>query len=309
MIFLRILRFPNLLIVILTQYLLQYVVLVPSFEAAGIAPLLGTWHYFLFVLSTLIIAAGGYIINDIVDLKIDLINKPERIWINRYLPLQQAWRLYYSISFIGFLISLYLALYIDNLPLVIIYPIAVALLYWYSFQLKKTVLIGNIVVAIFCAFVALIVLFAERAGYAILQEKAPKLATYCWNLFAFYGSFAFLSTLFREIIKDIEDIEGDLAQTCRTLPIVVGVKWAKIIASIVALILLALLLLLVLFHLAEKQYFLLVFNILGIELPLIFSLIYLAKKSLQKEDYHRLSSLAKLIMLLGLIYLVIGMLL
>lgn len=306
MTFLRILRFPNLLIVILTQYLLQYAILIPSFQSVGIAPLLDHFHFSLFVSSTLIIAAGGYIINDIVDLKIDQINKAEKVWINRYFSLKQAWYLYIGITTIGFLISLYVAFHIGNLPLLLIYPVAVALLFWYSYQLKKTPLWGNIVVAIFCAFVALIVLFAEREAFFLLELKAPIVAAYCWDLFMSYGWFAFFSTLYREIIKDIEDINGDKAQNCRTLAIVFGIKKAKIVAGISGIILLGLLLKLAIFHFDQQQYLALGFNVLIIEIPLAISLVYLAKKYLQKKDYHSLSTLAKFIMFLGLIYLIIA---
>ncbi len=308
MTFLRILRFPNLLIVVFTQYLLQYAVLVPNFAAAGITPLLDHLHFALFVLSTLIIAAGGYLINDIVDLKIDQINKPEKMWIGNYCSLAQAWQLYLGISGLGLFLSLYLALHVGNLSLLLIYPLAVLLLYSYSSYLKKTALWGNLVVATFCAFVPMIVLFAERMGYLDLQFAAPIRANYCWNLFIAYGVFAFCSTLFREIIKDLEDIKGDAAQGCRTLPIVAGVPIAKAVAGAVGFLLLSLLAVVAYFHWQQKQYLLLGFNLLVIVLPLTWSLLHLTKSGLDKAAYHRLSTLAKLIMLLGLIYLIIGLL-
>ncbi|MFK8103668.1 MAG: geranylgeranylglycerol-phosphate geranylgeranyltransferase [Saprospiraceae bacterium] len=304
----RILRFPNLLIVVFTQYLLQYAVLIPNFSAVGITPLLDHLHFALFVLSTLIIAAGGYLINDIVDLKIDQINKPEKMWIGKYCSLAQAWQLYLGLSGLGLLLSLYLALHVGNLSLLLIYPVAVLLLYSYSMYLKKTALWGNLIVAIFCAFVPMIVLFAERSAYQELQLAAPIRASYCWTLFGAYGVFAFCSTLFREIIKDLEDIKGDAAQGCKTLPIVAGVSIAKTVAGTIGFLLLTLLVVVAYFHWQQKQYLQLGFNLLAIVLPLTGSLWKLTKSDLDKAAYHQLSTLAKLIMLFGLIYLIIGLL-
>jgi len=223
--FLRLIRFPNLLIVILTQYLLEYLVLRPAIQDSSNSPLLDHFHFALLVFSTVIIAAGGYIINDIYDYKIDLINKPDQLIINKKISSKNAWIIYWSISIFGFLISLYLAFYVKNLPLVLIYPIAILLLFLYSKSLKKSVLVGNLIVALFCAFVPGIVLFAERETlmpsseykeYCLTSELISNPAI---QSFFFYILFAFISTLYREVIKDIEDVEGDKKNGCKTLPV------------------------------------------------------------------------------------------
>jgi len=184
--FLQLIRFPNLIIVVLTQYLLQYLILIPAFQKANLPPLLDHFHFFILVLSTLIIAAGGYIINDIEDQEIDLLNKPEKVIVGKYISFQNAKILYWGITILGLLISIYLAIYVDNLPLVLIYPFAVFLLYIYSKSLKKSVLWGNIIVSIFCGFVAGIILFAERANYWKLQEITPKIGERITLIFLAY---------------------------------------------------------------------------------------------------------------------------
>ena len=298
--FLKLIRFPNLIIVVLTQYLLQYLILVPAFESVGISPLLDHFHFSILVLSTVLIAAGGYIINDLEDYEIDLLNKREKVIINQYISADNAWKMYWGVSIFGFLISFYLAFYVSNLPLIFIYPIAIFLLYFYSKTLKKSVLWGNMIVSIFCAFVAGIVIFAERENVWEMNELGAEVS----NIFIFYLLFAFFSTMFREIIKDIEDEDGDRRNGCQTLPIVFGktkAKWVGIFFGNVLLCILGYWL----FLKKENGFDLGFFYILiGIIFPLLFSIIklFLAKT---KKEFHLLSQISKYIMLSGILYLLI----
>ena len=104
-------------------------------------------------------------------------------------------------------------------------------MWWYAVRLKCTPFWGNFFVALFCAGVAGILLFAERSPYQTFSIEAPGPAKETTWIFIAYLGFAFLSTLFREIIKDIEDKEGDQKAGCRTLPIVLGTGPAKGVAS------------------------------------------------------------------------------
>lgn len=305
----RLVRFPNLIIVALTQYLLQYLVLVPPYvyyqsqlELNDLI-VLKPFQFFLLVISTICIAAGGYIINDIEDVKIDKINKPEKKQIvGRQISMQQAWILYISISLIGFFISVYLANYIHHFEQLVIYPCAVFLLYSYSRWLKKRPLIGNLVVSFFCAFVAFVVLYAQTIGSDMFAHWLADPEFDYLTIFLGYSIFAFLSTLFREIIKDMEDVVGDKAVDCKTLPIVLGIKTTKFIAFLVGI-----LLLIAVFYFSWLidnwgwKFFLI--HAL-ISLPTLFSLykLYLAK---DKKDFTFLSQFAKLIMLSGLIFILV----
>lgn len=304
MVFLKLIRFPNLLIVAFTQYLLNYLVLLPALKTARLSPTLNAFHFFLFVLTTLIIAAGGYVINDLTDYKIDCINKPEKVIVNKIISLKTARHYYLALTIFGFVISGYLALYVNNLPLLIIYPIAVGLLYFYSRHLKKTALLGNSIVALFCAFVAGIVLFAERESYFQLKKIAPPIADEIWLLFLGYSIFALLSTLFREIVKDLEDRQGDLMADSKTLPIVLGNRTTKIIASFFAGLLLVLVVWFASWLSEKSQLPALQFTWAGIILPLLFSLFYLSCAKTKKQ-FHQLSALIKFIMLSGIILLII----
>jgi len=196
--FLKLIRWPNLIIVGLTQALLFYCLLLPAFQQIKIQALLDLPHFILLIISTIFIAAGGYIINDIIDYPTDMINKPEKVIVEQKIPLQSAWNFYYATIVIGLLISLYLAFHVGNLPLVLIFPTSVFLLWQYSRSWKKRVLIGNVTVSVFCAMVAGIVLFAERHSFSQLIKQAPEVAHACALVFAAYVIFAFLSTMFRE---------------------------------------------------------------------------------------------------------------
>lgn len=298
----RLIRFPNLLIVALTQYLLYYRILIPVYNEWSIQAVLDSFHFSQFVFVTLILTAGGYIINDIIDLPIDRINKPNRYVIERKIALSTAYWLYYCIHLIGLMVAINLAFYVENPRLILIYPLAAAGLYFYSSNLKKQPLIGNFVVAAFCAGVAGIILFAERLSFAQLEFKAPEAADRIWIIFLGYSIFAFLSTMFREIVKDLEDVKGDAMDAGNTTPI----AWGELTAKRIAIGFGVSLLLFILLLTYQYQDLFTSVNIillgLIVVLPLIFALFRLwgAKSKIQ---YYWLSQLAKYIMLGGILLL------
>ena len=316
--FLRLIRFPNLIIVALTQYLLQYYILLPKLKKVNLMPLLPDFEFFLLVFSTILIAAGGYIINDIEDVDIDRLNKPEKKQIvGRIYPLSISWKMYLFSIILGFMISIYLAFFIHNLAQILIYPAAVGMLYGYSKWWKRQPLIGNLVVSFFCAFVAWIVFYAEKINfiseklYSVIARNEANFFSegtqqqgydFLKITFGGYAVFAFISTLFREIIKDIEDVQGDKAGNCRTLPVVFGIEKSKKWAFTVGLIFLSLVLIFS-FILRGDWIKILILN-LTISLPIIYAL-FLLIKSQKKEDFSFLSKLAKFIMLSGLVYILI----
>jgi 4-hydroxybenzoate polyprenyltransferase len=309
----RLIRLPNLVIVAATQYALQYAILLPELGKIRLKPLLPDFQFFLLVCSTVLIAAGGYVVNDIEDVDIDRLNKPEhkRI-VERIYPLSICWKIYWGITILGFIISLYLAFFVHDFLQLAIYPAAVFLLWAYSKWFKRQFLIGNLVVAGFCAFVAWVVYYAQTLHqYArffqhyIIDSKFIKLYDIpetAQTVFIGYAVFAFISTLFRELIKDIEDVTGDKAQGCQTVPIVLGIKKAKLITLLIG----GLFILAILFfnYLFKNDYLKLILLNLTITLPVCYALFLLIKAK-EKTDYSRLSIIAKLIMLSGLIFILI----
>lgn len=302
--FLKLIRWKNLMMLAVLQYFLQYIILVPSLKAEHLEPVLDPFHFALLVLSTMIIAAGGYIINDIYDYNIDRINKPDKQVLGRAISMRQAVRSYIFILIVGLVLALYLAWYVQNLWLATLYVMAAISLWLYSKVLKRTALGGNIFVGLFCAFVAVIVAFAERkAIYDILQSDFYHFKDLAFT-FVIFGSFAFLTTLYREIIKDIEDIEGDRKNHCHTLPIAYGVAFARNFASFINVIVFLLLLYLVVIFFLAGLYWRLLYLLIFVLIPVVLN-EYLLRKAQIKEDYHKLSSWNKYVMFSGIILIAI----
>jgi len=301
---LRLIRWPNLLIVVLTQCLLYQFILKAAFNQVDFAPLLDPFHFALLSFTTVLIAAGGYIINDIIDYPTDLINKPDKVIVHRLISLANVWRLYYASIFIGAMIAIYLANHVENLVLFFIFPMAVFFLYQYSKSWKQEVLIGNVVVGIFSAFVAGVVFFAERETLYSMLSIAPDSATQTLSVCWFYLFFAFASTMFREIVKDMEDVLGDQASGCRTLPLVYGIKTAKNWAGLFGILLLAAVFAWAYNRFAENALIEVGFLIIGIIIPTKVALLLLGKAQV-KSEFKNLSRLAKFIMLGGILYLIV----
>ncbi len=295
---LRLIRLPNLFIVALTQWLLYERIIIPALESQYIMPTLLREQFHLFIIITVLITAGGYIVNDIVDVRTDLVNKPDQVIIGRRITSATAYWLYFCFNLGGFLFSTYLAFVVDRMSLLFIFPTAVVGLLAYSIWLKKRPLSGNVLISLYCAGVALIVWLAEAPALTLLP--APVLARVT-HLFTYYAVFAFFSTLFREIVKDLEDQKGDAATGARTAPIAWGSLTAKRIAgaSIV-------LLLLYLVYFTIMQFS----NVMSsgkIALLLLIIMTFIATilliRSKNTDDYHRLSQFTKAIMLWGILLL------
>ena len=291
------------LIVAVTQYLLQYLVLVPALSEAGYSPSLDNFHFFLLVLTTVLIAAGGYIINDIMDYETDLINKPEKMVLGKNISINKATLLYLLISMLGLEIAWILAKHVENRGLVLIYPAAVFLLYFYSKNFKKLPLLGNVLVSLFCAGVAGIVLFAERDIFAEILKSNHFLGNKITILFGGYIVFAFISTMLREVVKDMEDIEGDRASGLRTYPIYAGIKKARDLSIYISSIMAAGLFVFIFWLLKNNETPGAIFTFLFLILPLLYILKILFKSE-NKKQFARLSKLTKLVMLSGLLLLI-----
>jgi 4-hydroxybenzoate polyprenyltransferase len=302
--FFRLIRFPNLLIVAATQYLLQYSIVIPSFKKAGLAPTLPPWQFALFVLTTMLIAAGGYIINDIMDYPSDLLNKPHKVIVNKAMPKATAWRFYFTLLFSGLAIALYLAIFVGNPGLVTLFPLAWGLLWLYSRRLKQRPLAGNLTVAFFCAIVAGIVLYAERNGIGILWSTRPAAVKYLAVLSGGYLWFAFSTNFIREVIKDLEDMTGDAVTHCRTIPIAWGERIARFIIGISIVLLIASLLIFSIWLFENSEWVAGFACLGGIVLPSAY-LLYLLTGAKTKAHYSRLSSITKMVMAAGLLLLIL----
>ena len=293
----EILRGRNLLIVAATQYLVRFFAVIPALRQAGLSPALPELQFFLLVLDTVLIAAAGYVVNDLLDAPADAINKPGK---NLLAGKRYGWLLYSLLVLAGLAMALYLAFFVGKPLLVLIYPAATLGLWWYSRDLKHRPLAGNFTVALFCGLVIAIVLFAERESLASLPRG---LALRLWIIAGGYAWFAFLTTLLREIAKDAEDREGDRLAGSRTLATTRGLNavrnWMLASAILILLSLLAFCWWLWQSGLPVALFFCVAMAVL----PIIY-LLRLLPQAKEKQDFTRISRLTKWIMVAGLLLII-----
>jgi 4-hydroxybenzoate polyprenyltransferase len=261
----------------LTQYMTRIFLIGPISEWKLI---LAESSIFLITLSTVLIAAAGYVINDYFDVKIDLINKPDRVIIGRYLKRRVAMTTHQIFNVVGCAIGLYVSKWVF-----LISVLSVTLLWLYASFFKKRPFIGNFIVSLLTGLSLL-----------ILAVYYP----YNRALVGLYALFAFGISLIREIIKDMEDVRGDASHGCRTLPIIWGIPRTKLF--LYALITLFIPALFLAAHwLQNPQLAWLFFALLGLIGWLVYRLVYADTK----REFGALSSLCKIIMLVGMMSMIL----
>jgi 4-hydroxybenzoate polyprenyltransferase len=263
------------------------------------------WYNFvLLVAATVFITAGGYVINDYFDIKTDLINKGKVI-VGTKIPRRQAMMWHNIFNIAGVALGFYISWKAGYIWFGTIFLVVSGLLYFYSASYKRQFLIGNIVVAIMTAMVPLLVAAYEWPAlyryYSVNAIKLPSI-NFIFYWVAGFSLFAFMTTLTREIIKDIEDFEGDTAFGRNTLPVVIGVLSAKIVS--ICLIVITVALLYISWYFFVNDTITLIYLSAAIVIPLLY-VIYKVIISSTKLQIHSASSIMKVIMLTGLLYSVV----
>ena len=299
--FLKLVRWPNLLMLFIVQYALRYLYILSRLEAAEMTIAVSHFHFFLITLSTILIAAGGYIINNIEDIASDSINKKENRIVGIYIHEKTANNLYTLVTFLGVMIGFLLTMFYDIRLIGFINVFTAGLLYFYSNTYKCIALLGNLVISILTCMALLLLLIIEPAA---LTNSEIKL------FIAGFAIFAAAFTFIREIIKDIEDMKGDSVVGCKTLPIMIGsnpTKWIIVALSVILLCLL-------LFaqynwyetvnyqsqgNLKNEFYLVFSYTILFITIPVGY-FIYLLIKADEKPSFTNCSKIAKSIMAAGI---------
>jgi len=308
----RLIRFPNLVIIAVTQYAMRYLIMDPLLPSDSFTLQLGDFHFALLVLSTIFIAAAGYIINDYFDTRTDLINKPARVVVGIRIERRMAMTLHAMCNIIGVGLGIYLSFYIGLPSLSLVFFLAAGLLWFYSTNYKRQFLLGNLSVAILTGLVPLMVVLFEipllNRAYGPVMLRYESNFDYIVAWVGGFSFFAFLTTLIREILKDTEDFEGDMAYGMKTLPIVLGILWTKVLVAGLILFTFCLLLYLlvkyIFFSVPQHDTVSLVYFTLFLLIPLLvlMVLVLLAKN---KKDFHRASMMIKWIMLSGVLYSVV----
>jgi 4-hydroxybenzoate polyprenyltransferase len=257
----------------------------------------------LLVLATVFITAGGYAINDYFDRKMDRVNKPQSIIVGKLIYPRHAMAYHLVFSIAGIILGTWVSYRAGLLFLSIIFFIVSGLLWFYSTTYKRELLLGNIIVALLTALVPFLVLLFELPLLARTygSDFTPLLirSLFIWVLG--FSLFAFLLNLVREIIKDAEDFEGDQAFGKRTLPVVIGMKKTCWIAASMILLTAALLILAWKYFIPDNVTLIYFITLLIIPLLIVFILLL---GNINHKVMHTASTLLKLIMIAGLVYMI-----
>lgn len=235
---------------------------------------------FMLMLATAFIGAAGYIINDYFDVKIDAVNKPHRLIIDRHIKRRWAMVFHHTFNVLAVAIGVYISWFMAGLFILIIF-----LLWQYSASLKCKLVVGNVVVSLMLAATIVVVMVMEPAihrGWAY-----------------FYAGFAFFTSWMREIIKDVEDMKGDSEHRCETVPVRLGVVPTKNILEAALIVITGIVLAFVL-SFAWDGYLLLAFCFLLLDAAFAYA-AWLVSKADKKIDFRKLSTVMKYIMLFGIL--------
>lgn len=282
----KLIRVGNLFMLMMAQSIFYFFI----FPKTNVLSSSNFYSFLLLTLATVLIAAGGYIINDYFDIECDRINKPNKSYIPKLISKNTAIGVYLSTSIMGLLLAYLLAIHIENMQLTFVFSTIILSLFIYSKYLKKYILIGNILISVLVASNILVLLY-------LIQFSTH--TSYGVELLVKFSFFSFFINLVREIIKDIEDIKGDYNTGMKTTPILLGIDRTKKLIYIVSIIPVYLMIRFFMDDLKENtiaQIFYFVFVLTS--LLLFFIKLKTAKA---KQDFHFLSTLLKGILLFGLL--------
>ena len=303
----RLVRWSNLLFLAALVWVMEKWVAVPILNKAAFGEQLPWYLLLLVILATVLIAAGGYVINDYFDVKIDRINRPDEVIVTRSVSKPAAMRLSLILSGTGIVCGLAVAAILRSMTIGILFILIPGLLWFYSSSYKRLFMIGNLIIALLAAVTPLLVAMVNVAQLQLLYATILPYTTLVHDLYAWLGGFAlfaFLLTWIREIIKDIQDQMGDRELECHSMPVVWGELWTKVFVTGLIVLTLA-----VIGHLwfhvlpfpigwnsLSTRYI-----VLGIITPLLgaLGLLWAAKIP---SDYKTCQQVVKLTMFLGMLY-------
>lgn len=306
---LKLIRWQNLVIIFLTQLLAWMCVIYPMTTYSAVPLSLHATEFFHLAISTVLIAAAGYVINDYFDIKIDSINRPDKVVLERAISLKTAIILHTALNVAGLAFAFIVARHAGHYSFLILQMSCTILLWLYSTRFKQRFMIGNVVVALLTAFtMAVLMLYENGIHYYIdkpffLHTEIGIIPNPVWVL-GVYAYFAFMLTWMREIVKDMEDFKGDAEEGCMTMPI----KWG-LLRSVQFTQVLGVLTILPLIVGSIKLWIagwvvLSVYTLLALTLPICTWIFYLRAKA-DTLHYHKASRWLKIIMVSGIGSLII----
>ncbi len=310
--FFNLIRWKNLLFLAVVMWMLQRLVVIPVMIGFGFEPLdlLHGWPFALLIIATVLTAAGGYVINDYFDVKIDAINNPDNQIVGKTISREQAMRIYQTLTACGVVAGVAAAWVLRSWSIGLLMVFMPGLLWFYSSSYKRMLIVGNLIVALSTALVPVLLAMADIAyleltySENLLYQTSILPTIYRW--LSAFALFAFMLTFCREIIKDLEDQVGDRELECHTIPVVLGENWSKVIVTILMLLTMALLLLAYMKWIPfDKEWgsanmnYMLCFAVLWIVAVVMFL------RSHRAVDYAVSSAMVKILMGWGMVYAIV----
>jgi len=296
--FLKLVRWPNLFFILLAQFLFQCCIYHPLHPEDT---RFFNDSFLMILFSSLCIAAAGYVINDYFDINMDQVNKPSKVVVSNIISRRWVifWHLFLSLiglylTMIAFPFQYYWHIHLANL-------FSILFLWFYSTTLKKQLLIGNVLIAALTAWAIAVVYFSKfTIAELIHPQNASITELRFFKLMVLYTSFAFVLTIIREALKDMEDIEGDAKYGCRTIPIVWGWRATKVYLAVWLIVVIAILAIIQLYVIPFGWYGSVFYCVILIISPLMY-VLYQLPKAYTSQDFSRLSLWIKIAMLAGVL--------
>ena len=293
--YLKLIRYQNLLLLAFMQLIFRYGFL----KLQNISLALNHFQFALLVLSTVLIAAAGYVINDILDQETDYDNRPDNVIVGRLISEKTAYNMYFVLNILGVGIGYYLANAIQKPSFAGVFIIISATLYMYATNLKQMLLIGNIIVALLLSVSVLIIGLFDLLPATYDGNK--QIMGDIFSILIHYAIFAFIINLIREIVKDMEDVDGDYNQGMSTLPIAIGISRTSRVTFVLGVIATLMLLIYINSNLMSfGLYYAVIYALLFVVAPMIFFIIKIWSAQ-AKEDFHLLSTVLKWVIFFGIL--------
>ena len=305
--YLKLFRVGNLAFLAALLYVMEKWVAVPLLQMEKFQEQMPWWILTLLILSVICIAAGGYVINDYFDVKIDRINRPDDLIVTRIISRDAAMRWFQVLTIVGILAVITLSWWSKSWNLLFVYIVIPGLLWFYSASYKRMFLVGNLIVAFISALVPLLVAIINADYLKHLYNEALAYTPIVGQLYVWLGGFAlfsFLLTWAREVVKDIEDVEGDREMECRTMPIVWGEKASKVVITTLVLATMILISYLAWFVLPFPMEWRTLtgrFVIFGLMVPMACVLVLLWSAG-SKRELHTVQQVLKFAMFIGTMF-------
>ncbi len=306
----RLFRFPMLLLIVAFQFMIYFFVVTPYLESYGIAPSMSVLDCSLLVLATLFITAGGYVINDYFDMKIDQINRPLTRVVGRRLDKNGVMSLYRVLTIIGAVFSILLCWRAQSFEYLLVLLFVAGVLWFYSSNYKRTFFLiignlGNFIVALLMALVPLIVVLFQNQFMTLEYNMNPDLMFIMKGLMVYGLAFSFVAfawTFILEVVNDLISVKGDRELECHTFPVVWGVQKTKWLLYGCLTLMLVLSALFFYFTPSLHSSASLRFYVCGFFVPAL-SLFYIISKSQSPADYKLVSNYVMVIFAVNISYI------